>query len=112
MMERYIIEWCVLVYLVVISILLYTGKGGLFIAIYNALSRQEQDKYNKKVFYKGIARFYAVCAMATLIGFLGDFFKYTFLFYLTLVIVLLAVVVLNLWMAFSKNLKNRSADIK
>lgn len=43
-----IVGWIVVIILVIISVLLLSGKGSFLIAGYNTASKEEKEKYNEK----------------------------------------------------------------
>ena len=54
MMKDVIVELLIMAFFLLIGCLLFNGRGGCFIPIYNALSEKEQNSYNKKVLFKGV----------------------------------------------------------
>ena len=64
MMKDVIVELLIMAFFLLIGCLLFNGRGGCFIPIYNALSEKEQNSYNKKVLFKGVGICYLVCSMS------------------------------------------------
>ncbi|MGL4850371.1 MAG: DUF3784 domain-containing protein [Clostridium sp.] len=50
-----------------LAILIGSGKGGFLIAGYNTMEKYEQDKYDKKRFFKFMAKFLGVLALIQLV---------------------------------------------
>ena len=52
MMKDVIVELLIMAFFLLIGCLLFNGRGGCFIPIYNAISEKEQNSYTKKVLFK------------------------------------------------------------
>lgn len=102
-MQNIIIEFGVMLLTFVMGSILFCGRGGLLIPIYNALSEKEKDSYNKKALFKAVGICYYVCSLAAVLMIISEIFKIEWLPYLSTTIIILDVVILNIWMCVSKN---------
>ena len=108
MMRNVIIEILVMLFFLLTSCVLFTGKGGCFIPIYNALPEKEQNIYNKKVLFKGVGICYLVCSMSAGLMIFSKLFEIVWLPYISAIVIVVNVILLNIWMCLSKNIRNKN----
>ena len=106
MMKDVIVELLIMAFFLLIGCLLFNGRGGCFIPIYNALSEKEQNSYNKKVLFKGVGICYLVCSMSVGLMIISKLFEVVWLPYISAIVIVISVVLLNIWMCLSKNIRN------
>ena len=106
MMKDVIVEILIMAFFLLIGCLLFNGRGGCFIPIYNALSEKEQNSYNKKVLFKGVCICYLVCSMSVGLMIISKLFEVVWLPYISAIVIVISVVLLNIWMCLSKNIRN------
>lgn len=106
MMKDVIVELLIMAFFLLIGCLLFNGRGGCFIPIYNALSEKEQNSYNKKVLFKGVGICYLVCSMSVGLMIISKLFEVVWLPYISDIVIVISVVLLNIWMCLSKNIRN------
>ena len=106
MMKDVIVELLIMAFFLLIGCLLFNGRGGCFIPIYNALSEKEQNSYNKKVLFKGVGICYFVCSMSVGLMIISKLFEVVWLPYISAIVIVISVVLLNIWMCLSKNIRN------
>ncbi len=109
-MKNIIIELVVMLLLFILGSILFCGRGGWFIPIYNALSKKEQDSYNKGVLFKAVGICYYVCSVAVALIIISEIFMIKWLPYLSTIIIILDVVILNVWMCMSKTLRKNEDE--
>lgn len=106
MMKDVIVELLIMAFFLLIGCLLFNGRGGCFIPIYNALSEKEQNSYNKKGLFKGVGICYLVCSMSVGLMIISKLFEVVWLPYISAIVIVISVVLLNIWMCLSKNIRN------
>ena len=106
MMKDVIVELLIMTFFLLIGCLLFNGRGGCFIPIYNALSEKEQNSYNKKVLFKGVGICYLECSMSVGLMIISKLFEIVWLPYISAIVIVISVVLLNIWMCLSKNIRN------
>lgn len=106
MMKDVIVELLIMAFFLLIGCLLFNGRGGCFIPIYNALSEKEQNSYNKKALFKGVGICYLVCSMSVGLMIISKLFEVVWLPYISAIVIVISVVLLNIWMCLSKNIRN------
>ena len=106
MMKDVIVELLIMAFFLLIGCLLFNGRGGCFIPIYNALSEKEQNSYYKKVLFKGVGICYLVCSMSVGLMIISKLFEVVWLPYISAIVIVISVVLLNIWMCLSKNIRN------
>lgn len=106
MMRDVIVELIVMLLFFIMGCLLVSGRGGCFIPIYNSLSEEEQNNYNKKIFFKGVGICYFVCSMSAGLMLISKKVGITWLPYVSAIVIVISVVLLNVWMCLSKNVRN------
>ena len=98
MMKDVIVELLIMAFFLLIGCLLFNGRGGCFIPIYNS--------YNKKVLFKGVGICYLVCSMSVGLMIISKLFEVVWLPYISAIVIVISVVLLNIWMCLSKNIRN------
>ena len=99
MMKDVIVELLIMAFFLLIGCLLFNGRGGCFIPIYNALSEKEQNS-------KGVGICYLVCSMSVGLMIISKLFEVVWLPYISAIVIVISVVLLNIWMCLSKNIRN------
>ncbi|MCI9176049.1 MAG: DUF3784 domain-containing protein [Lachnospiraceae bacterium] len=109
MMRDIIVEVIVMLLFLIMGCLLFSGRGGWFIPIYNSLSEREQNSYNKKTLFKGVGICYFVCSISAGLMIVSKVFGIAWLPYVSAIVIVISVVLLNIWMCLSKNVRNNNS---
>ena len=113
MMKDVIVELLIMAFFLLIGCLLFNGRGGCFIPIYNSLSeKNEEIAITKKVLFKGVGICYLVCSMSVGLMIISKLFEVVWLPYISAIVIVISVVLLNIWMCLSKNIRTINEQVR